>query len=261
MGSLLIIKFVLCFIIIVVLAEISKRVSPQLGGIFSGLPLGTGLTVYFISYEQGTDFTMEGVPWGISGLSASIVFCFVYFLVMKLTSSNNRIYSVILASVSSVISFLAIGLLISLVEFNMMQATILFAVTFAVNIVLIKILIGKEEVIKQSSTSIIQLLIRIILVGSILVLITGIASIVGSTWAVILTAFPSTLFPLLIVLQFEAGNKLVQYVIQGFSYSISTLVVFYFSFVYLVPIFGLNMGYLIIYVICMIYLYFFNKLR
>jgi hypothetical protein len=65
LGMLVLIKLVLSVIIIVAIAEISKKISPQIGGIISGLPLGTGLSIYFISYEQGVDFTIKGVPWGI----------------------------------------------------------------------------------------------------------------------------------------------------------------------------------------------------
>ncbi|SET06395.1 hypothetical protein SAMN05660297_01273 [Natronincola peptidivorans] len=261
MENLTIIKLLLSFFIIVSLAEISKRVSPQLGGTLSGLPLGAGLSIYFISYEQGIDFTIQGIPWGIAGLSASIFFCFVYFLIVRSRLSNNKFTSIIIASIAGIISFLAFGLLISSIEMNMLRATLIFMLTFILNIFIINRLIDLEETVNKSTTTFVQLAMRGIVVGLILLFITGVASMVGSRWAVILSAFPSTLFPLLLVVHYEAGSKSVQSVIHAFSYSISTLVVFYFSVMHFVPIFGLNIGFLLIYAVCIIYIVAFKKIQ
>lgn len=261
MSNLLIVKLLLSFFIIISLAEVSKRVSPQLGGTLSGLPLGAGLSVYFISYEQGIDFTMQGIPWGIAGLSASIIFCFVYFIIVQTSKWNNKLISITLPSIVSIGVFLTFGQLLTLIPLNMIRATLLFMLIFVLNIALINRLIDKEETAAKSSTTILQLLIRGLVVGMILLGITGVASMVGSRWAVILSSFPSTLFPLLLVVHYEAGGRSVQSVIQGFSYSVSTLVVFYFSFMFFVPILGLNVGYLLVYTVCILYIYFFKKIQ
>ncbi|WP_089281868.1 hypothetical protein [Anaerovirgula multivorans] len=261
MGNLLIVKLLLSFFIIISLAEISKRVSLQLGGTLSGLPLGAGLSVYFISYEQGVEFTVQGIPWGIAGLSASIIFCFVYFIIVRANKSNSKLVSILIPSIASIIVFLAFGRLLTLIPLTMLRATLLFMLVFVLNIFIINKLIDKEQTTIKSSTTIIQLVIRGLVVGLILLGITGAASMVGSRWAVILSSFPSTLFPLLLVLHYEAGNRSVQFVIQGFSYSVSTLVVFYFSFMFFVPSFGLNVGYLLIYAVCILYIYFFRKIQ
>lgn len=244
LGNLVGIKLLLSFFIIITLAEISKGVNPQLGGTLSELPLGAGLSVYFISYEQGIDFTMQGIPWRIAGVSVSIIFCFVYFLMVRSNLSKNRGSSILSASIASITAFLLFGVLLTLIFLDMLRATLLFMTIFLLNIFIINRLIDKQEVPKKSSTTVVQLLIRGLVVGIILLVITGLASMVGSRWAVILSSFPSTLFPLLLVLHYEAGNNPVQFVIQGFSYSVSTLVIFYFSFMYFVPNFGLNIGFI-----------------
>jgi len=261
LGSLLIIKLILSVLIIVGVAEISKRISPLIGGIISGLPLGTGLSIYFISYEQGIDFTTEGVPWGIAGLSASIIFCLVYLLVARKIRLNNRLLVIGYSSSVSLVSFLIIGYILYLFNLTLIRATAIFIIVFCLNLLVINKLIGTQDTPKKSSSTMMQIICRGIIVGAILILITGVASVAGSKWAGILSSFPSTLFPLLIVLHYEEGNKLFPYVIYGFSYSISTLLLFYISFIYIVPLFGLNIGFLLIYILCSVYLISLRKIQ
>lgn len=252
-------KLFLAYFMIVALAEISKRVNPELGGTLAGLPLGAGLSIYFITFEQGMDFTLRGIPWGIAGLAASIIFCFTYFLSLNLVP-NNKGLSILLSSMAGTVMFMAAGYLLSSIQLNMGLATVIFFVVFFTNLFLVKRLIGNNEVGKKSPTTLVQLIVRGGIVGILLLVITDAASTVGSRWAVILSSFPMTLYPLLLIIHFEAGRESVRQVILGFSYSVSTLVVFYYSFVYLVPIFGLNLGYLLIYAICIIYIIAYKKL-
>ncbi|MCZ8515463.1 hypothetical protein O9H85_24270 [Paenibacillus filicis] len=261
LGTLVLIKLVLSVLIIVGLAEISKRISPQIGGIISGLPLGTGLSIYFISFEQGVDFTIKGVPWGIAGLSASILFCVIYLLVSRMKESTNRILLIAKSSFISIASFFIFGYFIFLMKFNLFQAILIFTTVFFINLFIINKLIRTPEKTNKPTSTLLQILSRGVTVGIILLIITGVASIVGSKWAGILSSFPSTLFPLILVLHYEEGSKLFPYVIFGFSYSISTLLVFYLCYIYFVPLYGLNIGFLIIYGICVIYLYFFRKIQ
>lgn len=243
------------------LAEVSKRVNPELGGTLSGLPLGLGLSVYFISYEQGFEFALEGVAWGIAALSAAILLGLVYILTAQWTAAVNKIFSMMITAISSLLAFLVFGFLISLVNFNLIQATAFFIAVFIGNIFLVTMLIGPQEKCEKPATTMTQLLVRGILVGTILILITGSASLVGSKWAIILSSFPMIIFSLLLVLHLEAGHRLIRSVIYGFSFSVSTLLVFYLSFLYFVPAFGLNMGYLLIYAVCIVYIYTFKKIQ
>jgi len=88
--NLILIKIIISTLIVVLLAEISTRVNPVLGGIFSGLPLGAGLSVYFISYQEGIPFLVRGIPWGISALSSSILFCFFYLITGRYFKLKNK---------------------------------------------------------------------------------------------------------------------------------------------------------------------------
>jgi hypothetical protein len=246
--------------VVIVLAEISKRSNPQIAGIIVGLPLGTGLSIYFITLEQGVEFTVRGVPWGIVGLAGAIIFCLVYLLSSRVHFIQNKILRILFSSAVSIIVFILLGYLINLLNLNLLKASVIFLFVFLINLwVVNRIIAGQGQKVKSKSTYK-QYFLRGLVVGGILMLITAIAPLVGSKWANILSSFPSTLFTLLLILHYEDDDQLFPYVIYGYSYSITTLFIFYILYTYFVPIFDLNMGYLIIYILCGCYLYIFQKI-
>lgn len=261
MSVLILVKLLLSILIVTLLAEVSKRISPHLAGILSGLPLGIGLAVYFIAYEQGLDFMLEGIPWGIAGLASALVCCLVYLLIARWSERFGTILSITLSIMGSMVAFLIVGMLIFQVNINLLNGTAIFVIAFVLNILCMKKIVGLPPRIPKSSSTWVQLLIRGVIVGSLLLLITGSASIVGTKWAAIFSAFPSTLYPLVLVLHYEDGQKLFPYVIYGFSFSIITLAVFYIGFLLTAPLLGLNMGILLTYIVCALFLYIFHRVQ
>lgn len=261
--ELAVIKIIISIVIVVLLAEVSKRVNPLLGGILSGIPLGIGLSVYFIAYSESIGFIVKGIPWGIAGLSSSIMFCFFYLLAGRVFQSRSKLVSMSMSSFLGFLSFFASGYLIRSMELGLISSVIIFLATFILNLIYIRrIRIDcNDKDIRQSQTSFLTLLLRGAMVGIIILLITGVASLVGSEWSGILSSFPSTLYSLLLMLHYEEGNKLFPSVIYGFSYSVSTLAVFYILCWYILPAIGLNRGFLVIYAISLPYLYIFNIVR
>lgn len=257
-----IIKILISIILVVLLAEISKRVNPTLGGTLSGLPLGIGLSAYFIIYSEGVPFFIKSIPWGIAGLSSSILFSCFYLLGGKLLQKYNNIISILLSIICGLAAFLFSGYWLQRIDLSLPLAVVIFVTVFILNIVFVKKIktevIGREK--KKKPTSIISLLIRGVVVGLIIIIITGTASLVGIKWAGIFNSFPSTLFSLLLVLHFEEGNNLYPSVIYGFSYSVSALMVFYILCFYILPMLGLNLGYAVIYAGSLLYLLAFNKI-
>jgi len=126
----ILIKILIPTVIVVLLAEISTRINPVLGGILSGLPLGAGLSVYFISYQNGIEFLVTGIPWGISALSSSILFCFFYLMTGRYFKSANNIISIAFSSLMGFVSFYISGYLIYKLDLNLLSATIIFFIIF-----------------------------------------------------------------------------------------------------------------------------------
>lgn len=256
-----VIKILISIILVVLLAEVSKRVNPTLGGTLLGLPLGIGLSGYFIAYSQGVPFFVKSIPWGIAGLSSAVLFCFFYMLGGKIFENRSKILSIIMSTLFGFAAFLFMGYWLQKIEFTLPLSVMIFIAAFILNIIFIgKIKIKTSESKKEKKpVSLLALIVRGIMVGFIVIAITGVASIAGNKWAGVLNSFPSTMFSLVLVLHFEEGNNFFPSVIYGFSYSISALMMFYIFCWYILPTFGLNLGYVIVYLGSFLFLYIFDK--
>ncbi len=254
-------KILVSIVIVLLLAEITKRVNPLLGGILAGLPLGAGLSVYFVSASAGIEFVTKGIPWAIAGVASSILFCLGYLMTGKSERFKSNLLNTLVSSLSGICSFFIFALIIRQLQLNIWTACAIFIFIYLINIFAVNKIPGiKKGGTSSKASSFAILLLRGAVVGIIITIITGIATLVGARWTGILSSFPSTLFPLLLVLQYEEGNKLYPGVIYGFSYSAITLVIFYISCLLLLPRLGLNLGFIAIYAISFLFIYFFNRL-
>ena len=106
-----------------------------------------------------------------------------------------------------------------------------------------------------------EMLTRGLIAGLIITVITASAPIAGSRWAGILSSFPSTLYALLVIVHYEAGNDLYPAIIFNFGRSVTALAVFYLGCWVILPMFGLNLGFVIVYCISALYLYGLHRLE
>jgi len=193
---LIISKIIITIFIVILLAEISKRTNPFFGGILLGLPLGVGLSVYFISYSEGVQYVVKGIPWGLAGLAPAILFCLFYLIGGRVFTSNNKIVSIAVSSALGFIVFFFAGFLLSMLKLNIFIALIIFIIFYIINLVIVRrFAIQNESAAPQKTTNtLVTLLVRGLISSIIIVIITGIAAIIGSKWAGILSAFPTTTY-------------------------------------------------------------------
>ena len=240
------------------LAEIAKRVDPGLSGVLLGLPLGAGLSVYFIASEQGIDFLLAGIPWAIAGLASSLLFCQGYlFAGLK---CGGRFLSMGAGSLLAMAAFFASGAFIRSLDLDNFRAILLFAVVATGNLCFLRFFPEMTPTKRKGRLSLRELLLRGLVAGLIITGITVAAPLAGSRWAGILSAFPSTLYALLVIVHYEAGNELYPVIIRNFAHGVTALVVFYLGCRLILPLFGLNFGFVIVYCISAVYLYGLYKL-
>lgn len=253
------IKLIISILTVVGLAEIAKKVDPTLSGVLLGLPLGAGLTVYFISFEQGVEFLLPGIPWAIAGLSSSLLFCLGYLLVGR-QINTKRLLAVVSGSLAAMAAFFISGAFLRSLDLDILQATLLFLAVAAGNFFILRFLPGANELKKNRPLSPKELLVRAFIAGMIITGVTVAAPLAGSRWAGILSSFPSTLYALLVIVHYETGSELYPAIIRGFACSVTTLAVFYWGCLVALPMFGLNLGFALVYAISAIYLYFLHQL-
>ena len=70
------------------------------------------------------------------------------------------------------------------------------------------------------------LLIRALFAASIILIIIGVAKLVGSTWAGLFSAFPTTLFPLILIIHFTYDTKHVHTIIKNFPIGLGSAITY-----------------------------------
>lgn len=247
-------KIIIAAATVVALAEIAKRVDPVLSGILLGLPLGAGLSVYFVALEQGVGFIVSGLPWAIAGLCSALIFCTVYLLAGR-RLSGGRVANIAIASIVALVAFFLSGAAVRSQDWTAGSASIAFLMVAAGNAWFLCRFPSAPGLAGNKPIGWRGLLLRGVIAGLIITSITMAAPLAGSQWTGILSSFPSTLYALLVIVHFETGNALYPGIILSFARSAPALAVFYIGCMILLPLLGLNRGFLVVYAISAGYVY------
>ncbi|OFX58343.1 MAG: hypothetical protein A2046_14825 [Bacteroidetes bacterium GWA2_30_7] len=255
---LILVKVCVSIIIVLALVYISER-NPKLGGIITGLPLGTGIMISFYSFEHGYDFVLKTIPYGIAGMFSTIAFGIGFFLGGRNKFSNN-FYNVCLSLLTGLIFYILSSYILSFIEINLILSVAIFltAVIFAFTFYK-KIPECYNIAIKTNNFS--NIIFRIMLTVFIVLLITGSAGFIGAKWAGLIASFPTILCPVLIILAFLYGNKIYPVMLKHLAYAVTNILIFYLVVYFTTPVLGIFYGIVIAYIICITYMLMLNKFR
>lgn len=200
-GSLLLYKFILTAIVVVGLSFVAEQISPRWAGILSGFPTGTAITLYFYGLENGLEFAGSSAIFNMVGLVAMQMFILCYYLGGMVAKRYTLATAVCCGMIGygATVGFLA-----------MLPVTPIVAVVIPVlSFVLFKWLFSKIESRRinkaiQGSGRVVA--VRAIIAALTIALITGVAHLVGHSWAGLFSAFPATLFPLLMIIHYSYGR-------------------------------------------------------
>ncbi|WP_153301674.1 hypothetical protein [Endozoicomonas arenosclerae] len=247
--ELLLAKVVVSVAAVMVLSVIAERVSTRIAGVLSGFPLGTAITIYFIGLDQGPDFVAEGAFHTGLGFVASLMLVISWYQV----SQKIKRSSVAIAAVISTLVFLLSAMVLKFVSANFVTALLLpflaiyLAIQFLTPIKNIKI-----EGRARSSWKL--LLLRAVLATLIVLVITGVAESVGPTWSGLFSAFPVTVFPLLLIIHLSYGPLHVQTLIKNFPFGLGSLVLYAYSIHWSYPALGIEFGTIVSLLVAVLYM-------
>jgi hypothetical protein len=185
-----------------------------------------------------------------------MLFC-LFYLISGKVQIRSRFLSIAFSSLCGLTAFFLSGFALSVSELYLGLSLMLFIAAYLLNIMVIRKMkiVYISPAATDKSNTLTRYFIRGLFSAAIIVAITGAASVAGAKWSGILSAFPSTTYSLLLVLHFESGDSHYPSIINGFSFSVSTLAVFYVLMYALLPMLGLNMGFAAAYIICIVYLF------
>ncbi len=234
---------------VLALSVVAERVSPRASGLLSGYPLGGAIALFFIGWENGAAFAASSAIHTLGGLTASLVFVYAYY---RLATSDSWL-GIAVASLGALGAYFLSSFLLSKLSLGWIAGTVLTAAAAVCSIRLFRD-VENSFIGRKARLSARLLLVRSVLAGSIVLVVTGAAKVSGPVLAGFLAAFPITLFPLLLVVHGSHGRKPAHTIIKNFPLGLGSLLVYTMTVVLSYERWGLARGTLASFAVSTLYL-------
>ncbi|WP_033069581.1 hypothetical protein [Thalassospira australica] len=223
------------------LSVLAERAGPRVAGVLSGYPLGTAILLYFIAIEQGITFASESAVYALPGLIATLTFLYVYFLVSKISVSLPVLVQIILSSCGAFTGFLAVSWVFQLAALSLPIAAVVLLIAIFVALVLFR-KIENVRILNRVRLTKWVVMLRAALAAVIVLVISGLAAWIGPRWSGLLSGFPVTLYPMMLILHFTYGAEPVHTLIRNFPRGMGALWVYILAVTLGYPVLGLGWG-------------------
>lgn len=230
-------KIIVTVILVLVLSLVAEYVSPQVAGILAGFPLGAAIALFFIGLELGTDFVSNSAIYTLIGLIATQSFVYCYYQ----STLHLRRFSIPISSAISIVGYFMVIWLLHFLKINKWLSILFPIISIGCFIYLFRGIqnIKIENRIKLTGQ---VLFLRAFLAAFIILIITGAAKSVSPVWAGLFSAFPVTLFPLILIVHFTYDKPHVHTIIKNFPRGLGALIVYSLSVSILYPMHGIYVG-------------------
>lgn len=239
---------------------LSEKVSAQIGAIVSALPVPITIAIFFQGLLLGPDVVAyEALPKAIIMLALVGVF----FIVFVLTVRYGLLISMLCASALWIICGLLLG---GVAIQSWFIALIVFAVLSLVIFLLFQfIAIEPLRSSYKKSITVLEIVLRFIFAGSVILASVLLSYIAGPVWGGIVSTFPSLAASTLIILYFSSGADFTKFFAKlVFVRAIVNCGAFIIAVYYVYPLLGVWLGTLVAYiapVLTAILFYYFDKNR
>ena len=247
---MLISKILVTVLVVLGLAYIAERISAKVAGILAGYPLGIAIVLVFLGLEQGVDFASQAAQYAILGLLANLALALCYWYVAK---QARQMVNVGLASAAGLAGFLLVAYALQ----GLPQAhTVTVPITLIGLLVAAALMLKVPAVAVQAVASLSKrdILFRALVAAGTVVLITGLAELIGPVWAGLLSGFPVVAFPLFLILHYHHGKSVLTNSIRVYPLGLISLLVYTTSVSLVYPHLGLLWGTLLGFSLASVYI-------
>jgi len=251
-DGLLLAKALISIGIVVALSLIAERVGPRAAGLLTGLPLGGGMVIIFTGTEQGTEFAAEAAAHMVPGFVTTLTFIYLYGVVAA-RKGEGGLKAITLPLIVANVGYAIVAWLVSIVSLG---------VLVSIPIVIAGMILTSRAMNYLPNTPIMArvrfgwrvLMFRAGMATSTILLITAIAGNIGAQWTGILTAYPMTLLPLILVIHITYTGHEIAAVLKHVPMGLGGVISFCVSATYSLPALGLGWGTTVAYLVAFTYL-------
>lgn len=224
-GLFALIKTVVSIVFVVVLSVIAEKVGPRAAGIISGYPLGVALSLCFIGLEVSPEFAARSAVSTVSGLAAIVALVSGYLFGLKWAQGVSRSAGLAITTVAALAAYGVIATLLSLFPVYWPSAVLIALLSIALSGRFFRT-IPDIPIIQNVRLGFTALMLRAVFAALAILAITAAAKIVGPTWAGLFSAFPSTMLPLLIIIQYTHQPAHVRTIIKNVPRGLQSMLIY-----------------------------------
>lgn len=247
---MLVSKILVTVLVVLGLAYIAERISAKVAGVLAGYPLGIAIVLVFLGLEQGVGFAAQAAQYAILGLLANLTLALCYW---RLAQAPRKLGNLLLAAIGGVGGFLLLAYVLQGVP----EGIVITVPVTLVGLLLAAMLMLRVPAMEQhtlASISKTDTLFRALVAAGTVVLITGLAELIGPVWAGLLAGFPVVAFPLFLILHYHHGKPVLTNSIRVYPLGLISLLVYTSSVSLAYPHLGLLWGTLLGFVLATIYI-------
>lgn len=256
MELLFLIKLTVAIAFVIGLSLLAENVSPKVAGILSGYPTGSAITLFFFGLEVSPQFAAKSAVYNMIGLTAALSFVYIYYIASRYFKKLN----ILLSSLSAILGYFAIVGLLHLIEINKFIA-ILIPIAFSFLYIYLFKDIKNIGIQTKAKLNFKILFVRAFFAALIILLITSVPRFVGPTWAGLFSAFPTTLFPLMLIIHYTYSKKHVHTVIKNVPIGMFSLIIYSLTISMVYPLFGIYWGTVLSFGAASLYLLVYSKIK
>ncbi|WP_179376995.1 hypothetical protein [Winogradskyella wichelsiae] len=251
---LFLIKLIVAISFVIGLSLLAENVSPKVAGILSGYPSGSAITLFFFGLEVSPEFAAVSSVYNMIGLTASLSFVYIYYIASNFLTKFN----ILLSSLTAIFGYFLIVFLLHLIDINKYIA-ILIPITFSFLFIYLFKNIKNINIQTKAKLNYKILFVRAFFAALIILLITSAPKFVGPTWAGLFSAFPTTLFPLMLIIHFTYSKEHVHTVIKNVPVGMFSLIIYSLVVSIVYPLLGIYIGTIVSFAAATLYLLVYRK--
>lgn len=241
------IKVTVSILVVLLLSLIAEWASPRIAGIVSGYPLGAAISLYFIGLENGNGFAARSALFTAAGLAATIAFVGGYLLGIRVTQGRGRFSSLVFSILPGIAAYGVAAWALSYLPINWVSAP-LIAIAGMLLAAWGFRRIPNVKIRQKIRMGVAVTLLRAGFAALVILAITTVAGAVGPRWAGLFSAFPITMLPLLVIVQFTYETDHVSTIIKNVPRGLGSLLIYVLvvaaSYARLGIVWGTLLGYL-----------------
>jgi hypothetical protein len=231
--NLLLLKLTLIPAVIALVTLAIRKWGNKIGGLIGSMPWVAGPILLFFIAEQGKAFGIQSIQGTMTGILALISFCFSYStLSQKLSWLPTLVLSYVIYSITAVaVNYLQLTLSLSYI---LVIGSVLLALRFFP---------VPTEQSTQARRLPFDILIRMVVATVFVLVITGLASVLGPNWSGILTPFPILTSILAIFSHSLQGSTATISTLRGLVIGLLGFTTFLFLQAFLLPSFSIPIAF------------------